>query len=140
MIIKIDLISDLESKTIDIDTVKIQKDSLIEILKSNDPQRSFNNAIFNDDNTIFDFGLNDDDLRFKAILLSNLVNGELIGPENALNFFQQYKKGNLIIYPETPLFKFVKIIPINLIKSVLKRSFVKANEVTGNLVLKIKNL
>jgi|TARA_B100001971_G_C18131062_1_gene504841 energy-coupling factor transporter transmembrane protein EcfT len=139
MIIKMDLISGLEAESIDLGTASIKKESMVDVLKSDDPFKSFNEAIFEDEFS-FDTKLKDDSLEFKASLLSSVVNEELIGTGNALNFFRQYKEGNLIIYPETPLFKFVKIIPLELIKSVLKNSFVKANEVTGDAVGKIENL
>ena len=134
MIININLISDLETESISLGTASIKKESVIDIFESKDPFKAFNNALAEGSDLEFDPELKDDNLRFKATLLRTLVNEELIGPENALNFFRQYKKGNLIIYPETPLFKFVNLIPINLIKSVLKSTFVKANEVTGRLV------
>lgn len=40
-------------------------------------------------------------------------------------FFEQYRKGNIIIYPETPLFKFVRYIPLSIIKSAEGGAFDK---------------
>jgi Ni,Fe-hydrogenase maturation factor len=42
-----------------------------------------------------------------------------------LFFFEQYKKGNIVVYPETPMFKFIRFIPARLIKSVAEKSFEK---------------
>ena len=71
--------------------------------------------------------------------MGTIVDEQLIGPENALTFFRQYKKGNIIIYPKTALFKLVDLIPLDLIKSIVKKAFVKVkDEVTGGIALRIE--
>lgn len=42
--------------------------------------------------------------------------------DDQLFIFQQYKKGNLMVYPETPVFKLIKAIPSTFIKSLVQRS------------------
>jgi len=142
MIISLDLVSGLESERISLGDTSIKKESMIDILKSDDPFEVYNKALVENESfgQKFDSKTNDDNSEFKAALLGNIVNEELIGPENAVNFFSQYKKGNVIIYPETALFKFVKLIPTGLIKTIAKSAFVKANEITGDVVEKIENL
>lgn len=41
--------------------------------------------------------------------------------DNQLFIFQQYKKENLMVYPETPVFKLVKAIPSAFVKSIVER-------------------
>ena len=48
--------------------------------------------------------------------------------KNALTFLKQYKRENLIIYPETALFKAVRIIPLAFVKDTAKTLFEKTKE------------
>ncbi len=143
MIVKLDLVSDLKTERISLGEVNLKKESMIAILKSSEAFELFNEALAEDNDilpeTVFDARFKEDDLRLKAALLGTIVDEELLGAENAVNFFKQYKKGNLIIYPETALFKFVRLVPVEWIKSVVKNAFVKAkNGITGGISIKIE--
>lgn len=59
----------------------------------------------------------------------------------------EYKKGNVIIYPETPVFRAVKVLPLLLMRKAAERLFQKAGQavstvetgVAGALSIKIAN-
>ena len=143
MVIRLELVSDLETESISLGEVNLKKESMANILRSNEPYALFNKAIAEDNDllpeTTFDARLKEDNLMLKAALLGTIVDEQLIGPENALTFFRQYKKGNIIIYPKTALFKLVDLIPLDLIKSIVKKAFVKVkDEVTGGIALRIE--
>ncbi|MBR9691918.1 hypothetical protein GOV06_03965 [Candidatus Woesearchaeota archaeon] len=40
--------------------------------------------------------------------------------DNPLFLFEQYKEGNIIIYPETAMFKFLRKVPLSLLKNMVK--------------------
>lgn len=143
MIVKLDLVSDLEKEMINLGEVSLKKESMKNILRSNEPFDLLNNAIAEDNNVlpgaVFDARFKEDSLMLKAALLGTIVDEELLGAENAVNFFKQYKKGNIIIYPETALFKFVKLVPVDWIRSIVKNAFVKAKSgITGGISIKIE--
>ncbi|MBS3101987.1 hypothetical protein J4458_00905 [Candidatus Woesearchaeota archaeon] len=140
MIIKIELVSGLKAEKISIGAVSIKKETMISVLKSDRPFELFNRALTEDEgfpSAEFDARLNDN-LKLKAALLGTIVDNELLGAKNAINFFSEYKKGNIIIYPETALFKFAKLFPLGMIKSVAKKAFAEAKEITGGIYLKIE--
>lgn len=92
MILNIESIEELEFKEIAINQTKVKKKDVPAVLRSDAPIK-------------FD------------------VFGELVKIISAdqLFIFQQYKKRNLRIYPETLVFKLVKAIPYVLIKSLVSR-------------------
>ena len=49
-----------------------------------------------------------------------------------LKILSEFKKGNLIIYPETAIFKCIKIIPTSFVKSTAEKALRKANEKAFN--------
>ena len=62
-----------------------------------------------------------DDTEFKAVLFTVLF-GALMEDQGSFVIFTQYKKENIIIYPETTLFRLIKIIPLSLLDKVVKIS------------------
>ncbi len=44
-------------------------------------------------------------------------------------FFEQYKKGNIEVYPETPMFRFIRLVPTSFVKSVGEKAFEKFKSV-----------
>jgi len=64
----------------------------------------------------------------KATLFAALVSEEIIANKNPLFFFSQFKDGNIIIYPETALFKTVKLVPIDLFKDIAESLFETTKE------------
>jgi len=64
----------------------------------------------------------------KAALFSVILADEILTSRNPLFFFSEFKDGNIIIYPETALFKTVKLIPLSFIKDVGEKIFEKSKE------------
>jgi hypothetical protein len=52
----------------------------------------------------------------KASLFSVLLAEDILSQKNPLFFFSEYKDGNIVVYPETAIFKTVKFIPLDLFK------------------------
>jgi len=95
--------SDLDDE-IDIEDETIARDESISVLKS------------------------DADTREKADLFEAILTGNILSSRNPLFFFSEFKKDNIVVYPETALFKTVKIIPVSFIKDVGKKMFEKTKE------------
>ena len=64
----------------------------------------------------------------KATLFAALLSEEIIANKNPLFFFSQFKDGNIIVYPETALFKTVKLVPIGLFNNAAKSLFERTRE------------
>ena len=64
----------------------------------------------------------------KAALFAALLSKEIIANKNPLFFFSQFKDGNILIYPETALFKTVKLVPIDLFKGIAGSLFTETKE------------
>ena len=71
----------------------------------------------------------------KAALFSVILADEILNTRNPLLFFSEFKDGNIIIYPETALFKTVKIIPVSFIKDVGGKIFEKGKEKVKTFVV-----
>ena len=71
----------------------------------------------------------------KAALFSVILADEILSTRNPLLFFSEFKDGNIIIYPETALFKTVKIIPVSFIKDVGGKIFEKGKEKVKTFVV-----
>lgn len=61
----------------------------------------------------------------KAGLFSTILSDEILSSRNPLFFFSEFKNGNIMIYPETALFKTIRFIPLSLIEDVGKKIFEK---------------
>jgi hypothetical protein len=69
----------------------------------------------------------------KASIFSVMLTEGIMNPQDPLYFFEQYKKGNIFVYPETAVFKSIKLIPISLIQKVAEKAsnqFVKQEVVS----------
>ena len=64
----------------------------------------------------------------KASLFSVILADEILSSKNPLFFFSEFKEGNIVIYPETALFKTIKIMPVDLFRDVAKTLFSKTKE------------
>ena len=64
----------------------------------------------------------------KSALFAALLSEEIIANKNPLFFFSQFKDGNIIVYPETALFKTVKLVPIGLFNNAAKSLFERTRE------------
>ncbi len=92
MVLKMECVDDMKFDEINVNETVIRKSEVPVILRSNAP------------------------IKFNVF-------GEIVKliSNDQLFILQQYKKGNLIVYPETPVFKLVKAIPYAFIKSVVMR-------------------
>ena len=104
MVFDVEIISNLDTE-IDIGTQTITQDDAVAILKSKNS------------------GAEE-----KASLFSILLADEILSSKNPLFFFSEFKNGNIIIYPETALFKTIKIIPVSFIKDIGEKIFDKSKE------------
>ena len=64
----------------------------------------------------------------KAELFSTILADQILSSKNPLFFFSEFKNGNILIYPETALFKTIKFIPLSLIKDVGEKIFDKTKD------------
>ena len=80
---------------------------------------------------ILKFGNNAEE---KAELFSILLADEILNSKNPLFFFSEIKDENIIIYPETALFKTIKIIPLSFIKDVAGKMIDKTKDTVKTLV------
>jgi len=71
----------------------------------------------------------------KASLFSIILENEILSPKNPLFFFSEFKNGNILIYPETALFKTIKFIPLSLIKDVGEKIFDKTKNTAKSFVV-----
>lgn len=109
MIFDLDIVSNLEE--IEIDGEIITNDYAISVLKSGSNSRE------------------------KAALFGTILTDHILSSNNPLFFFSEFKKGNIMVYPETALFKTVKIIPLAFIKDVGKTMFEKTKEKVETFVV-----
>ena len=93
MIFDVEIISSLDNE-IDLGYKAITPNEAVSILKSDASQEE------------------------KASLFSIILTDEILSSKNTLFFFSEFKEGNIIIYPETALFKTVKLVPIDLFKNI----------------------
>jgi|TARA_Y100000310_G_scaffold292645_1_gene321586 energy-coupling factor transporter transmembrane protein EcfT len=71
----------------------------------------------------------------KASLFGVVLANNILSSKNPLFFFSEFKKGNIMVYPETALFKTVKIIPLPFIKDIGKKILYKTKEKVESFVV-----
>ena len=103
MIFDVEIISSLDNE-IDLGYKAITPNEAVSILKSDASQEE------------------------KASLFSIILTDEILSSKNPLFFFSEFKEGNIIIYPETALFKTVKLVPTDLFKNIAESLFEKTKE------------
>lgn len=72
--------------------------------------------------------------REKAALFSSILSTNILTSQNPLFFFSEFKKGNIRIYPETALFKMVKVAPTFIIKDIGINLYEKTKETAKTLI------
>jgi len=111
MVFDIDIISKLDSD-LDFGVIQMTTDEAVSTLRS-------------------DFASPEE----KASLFSILLADEILSSTNPILFLTEFKNGNIMIYPETILFKTVKFIPLSLIKDVAGKVLYKTKEKAETLVV-----
>ena len=110
MVFDINIISDIDEDIV-VDDEKLSKEYVVSYLESGDATSAQ-----------------------KANMFADILVGNILSSHNPIFFFSEYKKGNIIIYPETALFKTLKFIPTNFIKSLGEKAFYTAKEKVSNIV------
>lgn len=75
--------------------------------------------------------LEESDGRERAMLFAGLLGRKIV--QNPMYLIQQYKAGNVRVYPETPVFKAVKALPLSLFARAAKGLFEKAEAGAGTV-------
>ena len=113
MVFSIKTIEDLPDPNYYIQDIMLSKQDIIEALQSDNPSK-----YLTEDPLLLPEGED----WVKALIFSSVLIQGIMDMKNPLYFFEQYKKGNIFIYPETPIFKVMKFIPLDLIKSVAEKT------------------
>lgn len=110
MIFNLNIVSDLNTDEIELEDKTISKQDALSDLKS------------------------EKGMQEKADLFGAILTEEVFSPKNPLFLFSEYKKGNIIVYPETAFFKAVKIMPLGFIRDKAEDMFGKAKEKAKTLI------
>jgi len=127
-------LTDYSSYLKDSDYEKILGDSYklmvfdVDIISNLDAEIEFLDETVTSDEAVALLKSNVTDSQEKAELFNILLADEILSSQNPLFFFSEFKNGNIMIYPETALFKTIKFIPVSLIKDVGKKIFEKTKE------------
>ena len=108
---------DFNDEELDFVGKNVSKNTLYSVLKSNDP------IILYKSKTGVDPGLYsiNDPVEFKSQAFAVLFS-EAIEKQGQFFIFNEYKKKNVIIYPETAVFKFIKLIPTAFINNIFENA------------------
>ena len=121
IILKIDKI-EFTDQVLDYQGFMLDKVLVLETIKSDDPKTYLYNLKFSDRYTKQDF---DKQINVENIELKSAFGLLLFMQEYKKNgvFFivKEFKKGNIIVYPETAVFKLIKILPNGFINDVLNK-------------------
>ena len=112
---------DFDDEELDFIGKKVSKNILYSILKSNDPITLYKSKT-NVDPALY--GIRDH-IKFKSQVFAVLFS-EAIEKRGQFFIFSEYKEKNIIIYPETAIFKFIKLIPTSFIKNMFEKTKEKA--------------
>ena len=108
---------DFDDKELDFVGKKVSKNILYSVLESNDPIALYKSKT-NVDPASYDIN---DPVELKSKVFAVLFS-EAIEKKGQLFIFSEYKKKNIIIYPETALFKFIKLIPTSFIQNIFEKA------------------
>jgi energy-coupling factor transporter transmembrane protein EcfT len=107
----------------------------VEIISNLDTELELGDKTITSDEAILILKSDIISLQEKASLFSIILADEILSSRNPLFFFSEFKNGNVIIYPETALFKTIKIIPLSLIKNIGEKIFEKTKEKAKTFVV-----
>lgn len=115
MIFSIKAIEDLQQTTFYVQDIEVSKENILKAVQSDDPVQYISNGIT----------ISEDSQYIKSLLLGVVLSNGVLDQNNPLYFFEQYKQGNIFIYPETAVFKAMKIIPLSSIRTVVEKASAK---------------
>jgi hypothetical protein len=110
MIFDLDIVQELDVEEIEFRDEIISKEEAISILKSSDDRTE------------------------RAELFGILLADHILNSKNPLFFFSQYKKGNIIVYPETALFKTMKFIPLRWMSDIGEKVLYTTKEKAKDII------
>lgn len=128
-IIKMKAVEDIENPEIHYGDLYVPGEKVIAALKSDSPAGIIAGEL--GESTIG--GLYDDEV--KAFLFSTVFTEQIIQKPSFL--MAQLKKENLIIHPETPMFKFLKFIPLKFLSFLGSEKVKKGEEKMGVVLEKV---
>jgi len=108
---------DFNDEEIDFVGKKVSKNVLYSVLESNDPIALYKSKT-NIDPAAYDII---DPVKFKSQAFAVLLSEE-IEKKGQLFIFSEYKKKNIMVYPETALFKFIKLMPTSFIQNIFEKA------------------
>ncbi len=82
--------------------------------------RQDNSISYFERNTGASFGLTDDNKEFNSYVFSTLFEDKL-KINTGLFILTEYSRGNIAIYPETIVFKIIRLVPVSLLESRVER-------------------
>lgn len=97
----------------------------IDVLSSLNDDLSMGESTISREKAISILNSSNDEME-KADLFESILGYNILTSKNPLFFFSQFKEGNIIVYPETALFKTVKIIPVGLVRETAISMFEKS--------------
>ena len=108
---------EIVDEELDFNGKEVSKNSLYSMLKSNDPFSLYKSETGMDPAI---YGISDP-VEFKANIFGILFS-EAIDKRGTFFIFSEYKKKNIMVYPETAVFKFIKIIPTSFIENIFEKA------------------
>ncbi|MBW2980879.1 hypothetical protein KY360_05680 [Candidatus Woesearchaeota archaeon] len=117
MVLNMDIFENPPKDTIEIDDEDLTSDFLISVLNSEEPKSLMEEEIGK--------GIELDETELKGAIFGLMFNEVMQSP---IYFFKQYKNGNILIYPETAIFKAIKYIPLGFVKSAMQKVMSKVEE------------
>ncbi len=113
----------LDEKQVDFIGGKVSKQDLHSVIKSNDPIGMYKSTTGID---LKAYGI-ENPAEFKGNIFAVLFNDEFKS-KGQLFILMEYKKNNIIVYPETASFKMIKLVPTSFIKNIFEKAKDKAVE------------
>lgn len=117
MIIDLDIFEEMSTDILEIGPQEFTKEFVVSVLRSDD-------AVSLMEDTDMDLFFRDD-ITIKAAMFVTVFN-EIT--KNPLFFFSQYKEENILVYPETAIFKAIKFLPIGLVEGAMEGMISKVEE------------
>ena len=108
---------DFDDEEFDFVGKKVSKNLLYSVLKSNNPIGLYKSETGMDPAI---YGISDP-VEFKSQVFA-LLFSEAIEKRGQFFIFNEYKEENIIVYPETAVFKFIKLIPTFFIKNMVEKA------------------
>ena len=138
MVFDVGIINKLQTDNININGKTITKAYAISVLKSDNPGAMLR------DKRIYETSLKiskkdmEDNSRVKAALFGIILSGEVLSPKNPLLLFSGFKEGNIIVYPETAVFKAANMLPLSFVGSAGKAIFREKEKVKAFVIEEVQ--